>query len=158
MLPVDDRLTVMRFAALKELPIAGLTDSDPVEAEHRRQRELVLASRCGARHAHPPVGSALTSVAATSAGLMIEEAEDYAVLHDVPVSGFGLGECRNGKHHSCRQCDGDNRFNEHRVLLTGSRPEGRHYVWRDRADLKVGTVWRSADLKVGTTSGATGPT
>ena len=64
---------------------------------------------------------------------MVEESIYDAVLHDVPVSGFRLGECGNGKRHSCRQRDGGNPFNEHRVLLTGI-----------------------ADLKVGTTSGAIG--
>ena len=115
---IDKGLALERFADLEELAIAFLTDGQRIEAQHRVDRE-VRAAHVAAEHSHPPVGNA-ELVAPAWRRLMVEESIYDAVLHDVPVSGFRLGECGNGKRHTCRQCDGGNPFNEHRVLLTGT--------------------------------------
>src|ERR671936_291960 len=54
-LTVDERLSVQRFADLKDFPVSAGPDRRRVEAEHSREGDAAVAC-IAAPHAHPPVG------------------------------------------------------------------------------------------------------
>ena len=82
MLAINERPSVESLAHLKDLAVSCFSGRRRIQAEHPGQGEPAPAdpSRC---HLHPPV-RCLELVAASRTSLMIEQANDHAVVHEHP--------------------------------------------------------------------------
>ena len=82
MLAIHERTAIESFADLEQFSVAAPSFGGGIEAQHRIQRQP-RRSDVVRRLTHPPVGS-LELCRATRSALMIEDAEQHAILHEVP--------------------------------------------------------------------------
>ena len=115
MLIVDERLSLERFADLKQLAIPFLADGQRVQAEHGVDREIGR-SHLSLEHTHPPVRHPHL-VASARPTLMVEQSVHNGVLHHVPAARLSrLRLCGMREYNSHRQYGGSP-SQKHRLRL-----------------------------------------
>ena len=97
MLPIVERLTAIRFAALQYQRISPIRHRRRVEAQHGT-RLKTSAGEVVARHEHAPIErTELRSAARTALPILLHE--NKAVEHQLPASSH---EVSSGKRHGVR--------------------------------------------------------